>query len=66
MRLKTAILLTLPLLASACVMQPNESALCDEATSPARSLAALEAEMTDAVALAADELITVLRAGCRY
>lgn len=62
MHLRNVTLLLLTLLVSACETTPSELVICEEAQRPIRNLASLEAEMTDAVALAADELLTVLDA----
>lgn len=51
-------------LVTACGTVPNVDVLCEASEPRIVALAALEAEMTDNVALAADELITVIDAAC--
>lgn len=54
----------LPPLVTACGTAPSVDVLCEASEPRIVALAALEAEMTDNVALAADELITVIDAAC--
>lgn len=51
-------------LVTACGTVPSVDVLCEASEPRIVALAALEAEMTDNVALAADELITVIDAAC--
>jgi len=57
-------LLPLMMLASACATVRDADVICRETDAPTANLAALEAEMTDGVAIAAAGLIAVLDAGC--
>ena len=54
--------LTLPV--AACVTARDADVICQGIEGDIRALAALEAQMTDPVAVAADRLIVRLDAGC--
>ena len=54
--------LTLPV--AACVTARDADVICNGIEGDIRALAALEGQMTDAVAVAADALIVRLDAGC--
>lgn len=61
--MRASLLMLLPL-ASGCAIGPSDAALCVGLLPALERLAALEAEMTDAVATAAAELDAAHENGC--